>query len=162
MAQKRRIDSGATIGAGGDADGHGFSPMRDCGSPAQKAGQRGKKLRGVPQVAANMRPDHAKMRAAGKTCDGRIDTIAAIAFSKVSSFIRVDDKGQPQLDLSRVSHRDLAGLSFLRISIQRAGSGLDQEIMISFHVKMLNKLGPLSWLLRYCVTRERGLMAKFQ
>ncbi len=162
MTQKRRSDTAATLGAGDGLDANAFCAARESGVSAQKAGHRGKNSRDRPQGAVSMTPDQAIQSALRQIQDGRIDNHLAIAFSKLSRFIRLDDKGQPQLDLSQVSHRDLAGLSFLRISIRRVGSGLDQKIVVSFRVKMRDKLRALKWLLRYCAPRERRPMAKIR
>jgi hypothetical protein len=160
MTQKRHSDSAATLGAGAGLDVNAFCAARETGLSAAKAGHRGNALRDRPQGAVSMAPDQANKGALRQIQDARIDNHVAIAFSKLSRFIRLDDKGQPQLDLSHVSHQDLAGLSFLRIGIRCVGSGLDQEIVVSFRVKMRDKLRSLKWLLRYCAPRERRAMAK--
>jgi len=129
---------------------------REIGTPAHRAGSVGIQLRDRPHVARRLRElRDARAQEAREMSERIVDEMAAIAFSSCGSFIRVDTNGQFQLDLSRVSSRDLAGLEFLRVHIQNGGAGLDQGVKVSSQVRMCDKLRAMKWFLRYFSAPKR-------
>ncbi len=88
-----------------------------------------------------------------KTCDRlqltaeRIeDELMKIAFGSMRNFIRIDDEGQPQIDLTRTDDRNLDALAEVSTEIVLEGKGEEKQRVRKTRIKLHSKLDALEKL----------------
>ena len=127
---------GLAIGMTADAAYVAAGYKRNRGNAATaKANQSiSQRVREIKEAAAER---------AAKTLDEIIAELERIAFGGMSKFVRIDDNGQPKIDLSNCTPKDLDLLSELTPTVRSAGG---TATLVSVKIKVPNRLKALETL----------------